>query len=407
MTDAAISRTSPVSHAAAIYLAVVQFFFTIGWSVYVIFLPKLLEQAGLPKGIAIWILAADQVAFMLSDLVMGVWIDRARASLRRLGPVIVGLTAVSCLAFLLLPQVVRLDKEVAKIALVASLVVWTLTSSALRVPPLVILGNHTAKPRLPLMLALNLSGLALGGAISPYLGVTLRDMDPRLPFAISSVVLLATTFGLIWVERALANAPVEPSADEPKAPMYGSTGAMLFFAAIAIAALGFQLHFFVNSAPNYLRFAKPGDLDMLMPVFWIGFNLAMFPAGALTKRHGALHVMALAAVCGVIGIAGSILATSLPMLIAAQFIAGCAWGAVFVSAFGAASSLGSPGRVGIAMAILWAVLALATMGRMLMVGGGFTRLPDMASIIAWGPAVAWLFGGLTLAQAARVLRRPT
>src|SRR5205085_7416412 len=106
---------------------------------------------------------------------------------------------------------------------------------------------------------------------------------------------------------------------------------------------------------------------------------------AFTKRYGSLRVMALAAVLGVVGIAGSILATNLPMLIAAQIIAGCAWGAVFVSAFSAASSLGSPGRVGIAMAILWAVLALATMGRMLMVGGGFTRLPDMAAIVSWGP----------------------
>ncbi len=404
MTDAVISRPSAVPHAAAIYLAVVQFFFTTGWSVYVIFLPRLLEQAGLPKTIAIWILAADQVAFMLSDLVIGVWIDRVRATLQRLGPTIAALTSISCLAFLLLPEAVRLEKGTAEVALVIALLVWTTTSSALRVPPLVILGNYTAKPRLPLLLALNLSGLALGGAISPYLGVALRDMDPRLPFAISSIVLMATTAGLVWVERALAQAPDAPSADAPKAPVQGSGGAMLFFIAMAVAALGFQLHFFVNSAPGYLRFARTGDLDMLMPVFWIGFNIAMFPAGALTRRYGTLHVMALAAVLGVAGIAGSILAANLSILIAAQFIAGCAWGAVFVSAFAAASSLGSPGRVGIAMAILWAVLALATLGRMLMVGGGVTRMPDLAAIVAWGPAVAWLVGGITLAQAARVLR---
>ncbi|MGE0424531.1 MAG: MFS transporter [Reyranellaceae bacterium] len=404
MTDAAIGRPSAVPQAAAIYLAVVQFFFTIGWTVYVIFLPTLLAQAGLPKTIAIWFIAGDQVAFMLSDLFIGVWMDRARATLRRFGPMIVALTAISCLAFLLMPQVARLEKGTAQLALVIALAVWTVTTGALRVPPLVILGNHTAKPRLPLALALNLSGLALGGAISPYLGVALRDVDPRLPFALSSIVLLVTTAGLIWVERALAQSSDAPAVDAPKAPAHGSAGATLFFAAMAIAALGFQLHFFVNSAPGYLRFAKPGDLDMLMPVFWIGFNIAMFPAAALTRRHGALHVMALAAVCGVVGIAGSIIATSLPMLIAAQVIAGCAWGAVFVSAFSAASALGSPGRVGIAMAILWAVLALATLGRVLMVGGGVTRMPDMAAAIVWGPAVAWLFGGLTLAAAARVLR---
>ena len=32
------------------------------------------------------------------------------------------------------------------------------------------------------------------------------------------------------------------------------------------------------------------------------------------------------------------------------------------------------------------------------------KLADMAPLIAWGPAAAWLLGGLALAQAARVLR---
>ena len=216
--------------------------------------------------------------------------DRARATLRRFGPMIVALGDL--VPGLPADAAGRTVGEGARrLALVIALAVWTVTTGALRVPPLVILGNHTAKPRLPLALALNLSGLALGGAISPYLGVALRDIDPRLPFALSSIVLLVTTAGLIWVERALAQSPDAPPADVPKAPVHGSAGAMLFFAAMAIAALGFQLHFFVNSAPGYLRFARPGDLDMLMPVFWIGFNIAMFPAAALTRRHGALHVM--------------------------------------------------------------------------------------------------------------------
>ena len=89
------------------------------------------------------------------------------------------------------------------------------------------------------------------------------------------------------------------------------------------------------------------------------------------------------------------------MLIAAQSSVGCAWGAVFVSAFSAASSLGSPGRVGIAMAILWAVLALATLGRVLMVGGiNATRHAARSPGASGGVAV----GGLTLAAAARVPR---
>jgi hypothetical protein len=44
-------------------------------------------------------------------------------------------------------------------------------------------------------------GYCPAGAASPYLGVVLRDVDPRLPFVISSVVLLLTTLGLSRVER--------------------------------------------------------------------------------------------------------------------------------------------------------------------------------------------------------------
>src|SRR5207247_11251298 len=47
----------------------------------------------------------------------------------------------------------------------------------------------------------------------------------------------------------------------------------------------------INSTPFYLRFAKPADLQWLVPVFWIGFNVAMFPASVVVKHRGGLIVM--------------------------------------------------------------------------------------------------------------------
>ena len=38
-----------VPHRVGIYFAVVNLFFTITWTIYVIFLPKLAAQAGIPK----------------------------------------------------------------------------------------------------------------------------------------------------------------------------------------------------------------------------------------------------------------------------------------------------------------------------------------------------------------------
>ena len=99
---------------------------------------------------------------------------------------------------------------------------------------------------------------------------------------ISSVVLLITALALSRVERdvartsAAAGQPPKPAKPLGKVPM-------IFIVSMIMLALGYQLHFSINSAPFYLRFAKPADLQWLMPVFWIGFNIAMFPASVVTS----------------------------------------------------------------------------------------------------------------------------
>src|SRR6202030_2308231 len=92
---------------------------------------------------------------------------------------------------------------------------------------------------------------------------------------------------------------------------------VLFVVAMILLSLGYQLHFSLNSGPFYLRFAKPSDLDWLMPVFWIGFNIAMFPASAVVKRRGALIVMGTAGLLGALAVLGAELAGNLNTLIAA------------------------------------------------------------------------------------------
>lgn len=59
----------PIPRGAAIYLAVVQFLFVTCWTIYVIFLPGLLEAAGLPRRYAIYMLILDQLVFMVMDVV--------------------------------------------------------------------------------------------------------------------------------------------------------------------------------------------------------------------------------------------------------------------------------------------------------------------------------------------------
>jgi len=391
-------------YAAALYLAVVQFLFVTCWTVYVIYLPALLEASGLPRHYAPWILILDQLTFMVMDVVMGLAADRAARTLGRIGPLIIGLTTLSCIAFLLIPQVAG-PGAVSSGLLLALILVWTVTSSALRAPPWVLLDRHAAAPSVPWMNALMLTGLAVGGAVSPYLGVTLKNVDPRLPFAVSSLALLAATAGLIWVERALSKQPARP-APPVGAPLRLMPGSWLFAAGCLLLALGFQVHFSMNSAGQYLRLASPDRLPYLMPVFWIGFNLVMFPGAALARRYGTLPVIAAAALVGAAATLASLLANDLDLLLAAQFTAGGAWGCIMMASFSAALEFGRTGREGLVLGMLFAALAGATLARIAAVLAELPRREGLAPALAWAPFVLWFAAGLLFAALASTARRP-
>lgn len=399
MTD---SSRPELPRGAALYVAVVQFFFITTWTVYVVYLPELLTAAGLPASSTIWILMLDQMIFMVMDFVMGMAADRALRTLGRLGPLIITVTALSCGAFLLLPHAVSLGGA-APTVLLALVVVWAVTSSVLRAPPWVLLGKYAARPSLPWLNALVLSGLAIAGALASYISVTLKNLDPKLPFALSSLTLFATTAGLVWVERALVR---HPSMEEQSAPPLGQLvpQMLLFLLACLILAAGFQSHTTFNSAPQYLRFAKPDQLAYLLPVFWIGFNVAMFPDASLAKRFGTQRVIAAAAVLGSIGALVSAQSQHIDVLIAGQIVAGGAWGCVMTAVFSATLTFGRTGKEGATLGLLFAVLALATFGRMGAVAAQLNTMPAYATLLTYAPVALWLTGGIMVLLLATLRR---
>jgi MFS family permease len=352
----------------------------------------------------ILILMLDQAIFTITDTAMGIAADRISPIVGRLGVFVATLTAISCVAFVALPFVAETGPA-SQAIFIALLVVWAITSSALRAPPLTLLGKYGARPQIPFLSALAMLGYGVAGAVSPYLGVTLRNHDPRLPFVISSVVLLITALALSKVERGLAQRPqVETKQHLPAKPL--GAVSFTFIAAMVILALGYQLHFSINSAPFFLRFAKLADLEWLMPVFWIGFNIAMFPASIVTKRRGGLIVMGFAGLLGAFAVIGAEMAGSLNVLIAAQFLAGAAWGCMLMSAVSAALAIGETGAEGKVVGLVFSALALATFARMAAVAGGLQKLPDYAPLLHWAPVACWSVAGagLLVLAAARVRR---
>jgi hypothetical protein len=375
-----------------LYFAAVQFLFITCWTVYVIYLPQLAAQAGIEKKWVIWILMADQAIFTVMDFSMGVAADRVQRSLARLGRLLVIVTAVSCIAFLLLPLAAPSGAPLLFLALI---VLWAVTSSALRAPPLALLGKYVPKSRLPWVTTLTLLGMGIAGAVAPYLTLSLRGIDPRLPFALSSIALIVAVSGMLWAEKHLAAEIPDPSP-APVVTKPVSAGVVLFFAAVALLGLGFQAHFALNSAPLYLRFARPDELDHLMPVFWVGFNLLIFPACRANERFGGPVVMAAGAVTGALASVFAAVAPSLELLLALQFLAGGAWAAVLMSAMAAAIAIGHVGREGAATGGLFALLAIATFTRMALVAAQLNKDPAVSAVLVWIPGLAWLAAGLLL-----------
>jgi len=271
-------------------------------------------------------------------------------------------------------------------------VVWSIASSALRAPPLTLLGKYRAKPQVPFLAALAMLGYGVAGAVSPYLGVVLREHDARLPFVISSAVLLLTALGLSRIEYDVARDTARPAPAEAAKPL----GLVPIAFIVAMVALGYQLHFAMNSAPFYLRFVKPDELQWLMPVFWIGFNIAMFPASLVVKHRGGLIVMGAAGLFGSVAIAAAEFAGGLNTLIVAQFLAGAAWGCMLMSAVSAALAIGSTGAEGKVTGLVFSALALGTFARMAAVAGGLQRIPDYAPLLHWAPIACWSVAGAGL-----------
>ncbi len=397
------------SQKIGLTLAAIQLFFTLTWTVYVIFLPQLAAQVGIAKEAVLLILLMDQLIFLVADTAMGVAADRSVRVFGRLGRWVAIVTLLSCAAFLLLPLVAAQGPGV-KWLFLACTVVWSVTSSALRAPPLVLLGKYAKVSSIPWLASLSFFGLGVAGALAPYLTVSLRGVDPRWPFALSSIALALATFGILWAERSLKQGAATVSGSTPAADAAASDALLKkppvlpFLAAMALLGVGFQVHFSLNTAPLYLRFAQPAQLEYLMPVFWVGFSLLMLAASRLVARFGGVWVMAIAAFVGAWATWLTTVAASLPLLIAAQFVAGGAWGILMMSAFTSALVIGRTGREGLVTGSMFSLLALAAFARIAIVTAQLNRDASLGLLLAWLPTATWVVAGLLLLAMARLLR---
>lgn len=397
--------------STGLVLALIQLLFTLTWTIYVAFLPQLAAAAGIPKDKVIWILMLDQAIFIAMDFALGVSADKMVAAFKRLAGPMMAVTAVSAMAFVLLPQ------AGASAGLLLTLtIVWAVTSSALRAPPMAMFARYVSAAAAPRFVFLSLLGIGIAGSLAPWLTVQLRGLSPALPFLLAGAGLLAAVSAMAWCERRLAthrdtsgtggpsgptSVPATDPATDTAKPSVSHTVRALFLAMLLLG-LGFQVHVFLNSATAYLRFAKPDDLVWLMGLFWVGFSIAiMAPATGALERFSAPAMLVIGAVAGTLALTWIPLAPSFPLLIGAQLMAGAAWGLVTGYALSAAIDAGRTGREGRFTGMVFAVLAAAALTRFAIALAGVNKDPDVAALLAWLPAISWASALLLLVLAVR------
>lgn len=373
----------------ALYLGVIQFLLLIGWTVYAAYLPELLEGVGIARHWTAWVLIADQVLFACFDVIAGFLAARAFRFYARIGPVVIAVTALSCAAFMALPFVRGFGAG--PWLFLSLLAVWAIGSAALRAPVFALLARHAGASAMPGSAALALFGMGLASALSPYLGLVLKSLDPRLPFSLASLALMLTATGLILVERRADHT----QGPAPAPDRTHSLPSSIWLLALFLAAFAVQIIVFLYAAPRYALDLGADRLPWLLPLFWVAFSLVAFPVRPLVKRLGPVRLFGLGVLLGLMGTSITLLPGPHPAMMGFA-LAGIGWGMALPSAFGFAAASGLPHRAAVYTGYLFAMLALAAFLRIGIKVSGWTAEALSPPTFGWLPMLAWLLAALAV-----------
>lgn len=380
------------SLSSGLALAGVQFFFTLGWTVYALYLPDLLKGAGLAASWLPWLLMADQLIFAAMDIAFGIAADRMADTYRRLARLLLWLTSLSAVAFLLLPSLAPVSPGL----LLLVLAIWVISASVVRAPTMVLLAKRAKAAQQGQLVLCYAGGMALASALSPFLGLWLKGQDPQLVFALSGLALLGAVLVLLRLS------PVHPAveADDGLQPVAFASYLPLL-AVLGLAASGFQVHAFVNAAPLYLLHVGKDSLPWLMPLLWLGFFATLLAVSALVKRFAAWPVVAAGLLLTALASYGAGLGGGLAGLIGLQLLTGAGWAMVLGGLMEQAGVDGKRGAEGLFMGSFFAVLAISSFARIAL---ATQYLPLLQPVRFELPAALLLAAGLFLAV--YVLKKP-
>ena len=393
MDAAEHSTTPPLTGGTSVprgyraWVVAVQCLLVVGWAMYVLYLPGLLRAAGVDPRLAIAVLMLDQAIFAACDWAAGAYADRIARAAGRTGPIVTAFALASSAAMLAMPWVATLGSPA---LLLASIVAWTATSSAVRAPVFALLGRVSGIENKSGTVGWALVSLSVAGALTPILTASLSKLDPALPLGIGAIALAAAALFATHVESTFP--PPVPSRDDEA----GTAAKRWLALVVLLAAIGTQVHTAILSKPLFVRYAG-AQADWWMPAFWIGFALALPFAVVVARGRSPLARASIAMLAGAAALVIAHRAPSLGVLAAAQLVAGAAWSVLATVVVSSAIAIGGANRAGTAAGMVFAALAAAALTRLALVYTGV----QASTVVAWIPLVAWLAAGALLVARAR------
>lgn len=372
--------TSATERRISLWVMTLQFLLVLSWTLYLIFLPPLLNAAGIDGRWMVWILVLDQAVFAVSDWAAGVFSDRYARLLRRIGPAITLMAGTSSLALLAMPWLAFLGGSV----LMATIIVWAAGSAALRAPAFSLLARVGGVSTRSGVVSIALVGVCLGGAIGPLVTEMLQGVDPRLPLGCAALVLTMT---------ALLASRVEARVEQLHEKKSSRPWALPMAVVMLIAAFGMQMQ--VTLGSEILAGQLPDtSANTLRTIFWLGFAVGLLGAARAARMPQALRAGTWALAVGTLAMVPSVLWTTYLLALGAQAVAGAAWAIVFTASLVTALSRGGPAAAGTPVGLLFSALACAALMRLTFVALGLSS----NSVVEWIPVVAWALAAVWLAR---------
>ncbi len=276
-------------------LSTLQGAISLTWLIYNIYLPKLLISYGFSPTVAVTLLIVENAIAIILEPLFGNLSDQAfRWVATKFGWISIGVILTSALT-ILIPTIFVFKDLFSAITwiLPGVLIAWAMAMAVFRTPAISLIGRYANTSGLPIAMSfLTLVG-GLVGAIKPISQDFLLSLGAPVAFTVASIVLLAATALLRYVDP-----PTQVLVKENKPITEGASKAIVPINIGLLIALGWGIAWssrcLFETLPKILKVNLPqANTVVVMVMVSLAISLSALSSGRFAAKYGNSKVMLL------------------------------------------------------------------------------------------------------------------